>query len=354
MGKTIRSLSVAGGRDGFILPATLFVMAAVIVAAGVYSSWVSHMVSLAGEQKDFARLEIDRNATLSVLLYHMSLGERTKSGVLLSLPLPEGSDSLQAAQTSSYLTLRLDDHCYKGIGDVRFSIQDKNGLFGVNQYNRAQFGRFLGVYGVPVERYGQLLDTLSDYTDNDDFLHLNGAEKNEYLHEGYPPPPNRMLITPQELGNVLGWERESKLWQSETFRRNITIATAGIPNFNTAPLEVLQSVYGINRTIAAAIIEKRGGGGYTDLADMEQKIGYNIEVDQLGVVFFPGYSMRLTFWHSQLSSMREVNIRFTPYADGLGPWQIESVINLARGEMQVNAKCENIEELFEAYTLPSE
>ncbi len=333
-------------NDGFILPVTLFVLAAILIAVGWYGSWTSTMLKKANEQADAAQFEQDWRSTYAILMYNISLGETSTKGMRFPLPVTRTIIESHGQKESDTTEISFDDKCYKGIGDVRFSVQDENGLIGVKIMASEQLGNLLFQMGISYEKHGPLLDKLRDYQDSDRLLRLNGAEEREYKRAGKNRPANTPLLNPVEIFNVLGWGELKELWGNPEFRRLITVNSSGPPNFNTAPPGALLTIPRINDTVASLIVAGRKKKGYISLSELEASIGQSTGLNPFGLSFFSSYYQRITFWNRNGSLVREIVIKRTPMANKQRPWYVDYEIT-APGTTDIALKsCESLEEIF--------
>jgi hypothetical protein len=322
------------------------VLAAILIAATWYGAWTSKMLTVASKQQESQKFEQDAQSTFSLVMHHIALGESSPRGMYLEgKPAKPLVDSLGASSVSR-LELAFDDRCYQGVGDVRFSIQDENGLIGVNFFSKPQLGTLLSLMGVAIEEQGPLIDKLEDYIDSDNLLRLNGAEEKQYERAGKKGPANALLLNANELYNVLEWNTIPDLWEKSDFSRLITVASMGTPNFNTAPKLALMTVATINESLAATIVEKRRQRGYDSLSALEAAIGQPLGLDPLGLGFYPGHYLRISLWHPAMSVMREIHVNLTPIAEKQQPWFIDYEITVPVPAQNKLNSCEPVAEIF--------
>ena len=181
---------------------------------------------------------------------------------------------------------------------------------------------------MPAEKRGPLIDKLLDYIDPDDLHRLNGAEAEQYQAQGLVPPPNRFFVTSWEARNVLDWGEQSELWNMYCLPRLTTVARGGMPNFNTAPKLVLQTITGIDDETAARIIAAREERPFGRLSDVVQAAGKDLPLDPMELVFLPSPRLRLTFWYQGARHMREIHVQLTPVAANGMPWLIDYQLSM--------------------------
>ncbi|OQX27448.1 MAG: hypothetical protein BWK80_05240 [Desulfobacteraceae bacterium IS3] len=315
-------------QNGFILAATLWILAAITLAAGFFALWTQHALELARQGDENLQGEIDLSGTQATLLYLLSTQTLTIGG--LTVPGGETDETSEKNMNPMDFSMAavggeiaLDDRPYKGLGKACFSIQDEGGLMGLNNFYTSHLENLLGLLGVPADRRGPLLDKLLDYTDMDDLHRLNGAEEDEYRRMGLPAPPNRFLLTSWEIANVLDWKNQPGLWSKTPIPRLTTISSGGAPNLNTAPKEILMTMTGIDADTAMRLIEARKEKPFTSIREVQEAAGADLPLDPMGTALFPSAYLRLTLWQEGSQRMREVHVSLTPRADKQAPWLID-------------------------------
>jgi len=315
-----------GSQDGFILAATLWILAAITLTAGFIALWAQHASDTAYQAQSDLGNEIALSSTRSVILYLLATQHITLAG--LTIPGTESEEKEPVNPMDSSILpkggeIRLDDRVYQGCGKILFSIQDEGGLLGLNHFFPDQLENLLGLLGIPAERRGPLIDKLLDYTDMDDLNRLNGAESGDYERAGLAPPPNRFLLSSWEARNVMGWNALSELWESHAFPRLTTVSAGGIPNPNTAPKLLLETLGGVDEEIASRIIQAREHNPFSNISDMSEAAGKELSLDPIGVGFLPSAHLRITLWYPGSRDMREIHVQLTPQADKKAPWLID-------------------------------
>jgi hypothetical protein len=211
-------------QHGFILAATVWVLAAVTLGAGFFCLWADRAVESARLGQEDLQHQRDMISTRSILLYLLGT-QSVNYGGLTTVPQQEEKRNSMVG-TISPLTgteLALTGRVYQGFGSACFSMQDEGGLLGLNVVQPEKLGRLLGVLGVPAADRRPLIDKLLDYTDSNELHRLNGAEAQQYRELGLPPPANRPLLTSWEARNVLDWGTYEQLWEKNPLPRLTTV-----------------------------------------------------------------------------------------------------------------------------------
>jgi len=312
--------------SGFILATTLWILAAIALAFGYLATWSQQALTEAQQGREAFRQQLARHDTLATLLYALASRRVTFAGLSGQPPLAAKTlftDERAVVPTGD--ELRLDDRPYRGFGDVCFSIQDEGGLIGLNLIDERLLGKLLGLLDVPLSRRPVLIATLRDYIDENDAHRLNGAEAFQYRRRRLSPPPNRFLLTTWEVYRVMGWARHESLWRKDRLPRLTTVMTGGLPNFNTAPLRVLQAMPALTAADALKIQNARERRPFRSLADVTHAIGHPLPIDPMDTRFLASAYWRISLWSENGSTLVELHVKLTPLGRE-APWIIDHVI----------------------------
>jgi len=295
-------------------------MVIVAIAAGYFAERVARAVELAQQSRQNTRAIIDMAGTRAEILFR--LGTTTMS----IYGLGRGNT-----------TINLDNRPYRGLGGTLVRLQDNRGLLNLNIVDDERLRRFLGLMGIAADQHGRLIDTLRDFTDADNLHRLNGAEKEEYLAQGLPPPPNRKLVTPWEAKHIIGWRDSPQLWQNGRLVELTTASSSFGLNPNTAPAEVLATLPGVTEEIAQIIIAQRKLSPI--LSDGQLAAIISVPVQQLDMIaVFPSNAIRITQSTRGLPWAIQYNISLTPNGND-GPWRTDYYSRVSEGwsnETQTN------------------
>lgn len=226
---------------GFVLVATLWILAIVTISATYFATRVNRSLALAQHAQQVAEEELAMANSRAEIMFRLGTTLLSINGL---------GESPQSA-------IRLDDRLYRGSGGDVIQLQDNRGLLNVNFVEQTMLARLLGQLGIPAEKRDAMIDKLRDYTDMDNLRRLNGAEAPEYEAAHLPPPPNEWLMTPNQLKNVLDWNNQLGLWTKNRLPNLVTTARVAGFNPNTAPAEVLASLPGGSWEAAQSIIAAR-------------------------------------------------------------------------------------------------
>ncbi|MFZ4791965.1 MAG: hypothetical protein ACOYMW_13925 [Candidatus Competibacteraceae bacterium] len=322
------ALRVVSPQRGFILVATLWLLALLTVAASYLAYWATEAVDNAWREQQAWRAELEMRGSQAAFLYLFSTRRLNVAGLTLE---PPDLTPLTADQMDSLGPLlpvgnevALDDRRYQGLGHAMFTAQDESGLITLTRPDRTQLGQLLGLIGVSAEQRDPLIDKLEDYSDSDDLARLNGGEARQYQERGLPAPPNRELLTSWEAHAILDWSGYEALWRSQRLPRLTTILYTGLPNPNTAPLLNLQAIPGVDAETARRIVT---GRPYLSYYALNVAIGVPLPIDDMFLRLLASDYVRLTLSHPDWPGRREIRLRLTPYSTSR-PWLIDYALDL--------------------------
>lgn len=193
-------------QKGFVLVATVWLLAILSMAAAVFAAWVNIGVENAQKQHDYTQGSIDIASTRATLFYLLATQGMTSAGLTMptqgvsngpkkaTMSLDDflaGAPPSDMGQMSTGIIgseLRLDGSVYEGSGSAYFSIYDESGFISLNSPQKEWLTRFLMLMCCSLEKSKELIDKLQDYTDADDFHRLNGAESYHYAQKKIRAP----------------------------------------------------------------------------------------------------------------------------------------------------------------------
>lgn len=317
---------------GFILAATLWFCAILLLLAASFAHWTQGAVNDANTARLALRQRIDQTNTRNTLLYLFATQPMTFGGLTVTPRenrIPNADEELIGTPEGN--ELRLDAQTYLGIGDTRFSLQDERGLLTLNGNPYNLLDHLLESAGISPKKIPILLARLADFTDPDDFHRLGGAEIAQYEAVGRSPPPNRKLFSSWEVGNILGWEEHPSLFDQGWFPLLTTVSYTGLPNINTAPKLVLKTLRGLDEEVIDNLISQRNQTPITSTYKLNQIIGYGIPYPEERIQLFPGNRFRLNLWtKDDPQHATQWVIRMAPRNAGGPPWKISYWTRITR------------------------
>lgn len=290
-------------QRGFILVLTLGMLVIVAIAAGYFAERVGRSVELAQRAQQNIQAVVDQANMRAEILFRLGTTSFSAHGLGL------GSDAIV-----------LDNRLYHGAGTGFLRLQDNRGLLNLNQADDASLQRFLGVLGIPADQRGRMVDTLRDYIDADNLHRINGAEAQDYIERGLPPPANTRLITSWEARRVLGWNTP-QLWRDNQFVSLTTTSLATGINPNTAAAQVLASLPGVTDEIAQNMVKRRQVTPFANIDEVASFSGVSPGQFIFTVSFFPSDSIRVTQLAEGGPFASEFSISLTPTGKD-APWRI--------------------------------
>lgn len=314
---------------GFVLVLVLALLVALTVLAGTVALVAQRLRDDQLARQREWQAEIDMADTRASVLYLLLTQRRTFGGLTVDDQMPLSEDERVEAQRSgeapiSYRPvgneIAFDARPYRGSGGVDFSLREDRGLIGVNWTAPALLARALERLGVEADRRARLPDLLLDYQDPDDLYRLNGAERDDYLKAGLPPPSNRTLVTPLELRAVMGWREALAGLDDAALLDAFTVVRSTLINLNTASVPVLASLPGLDEAAAQRIVDGRRLQPYIDLAQVVQ-LAPGLAADSDVLSLYPSASGILRLWPREGGQVRMLHWTLTPLNEGGPPWR---------------------------------
>ena len=335
----------AGNQRGFVLVATVWVLAALALLANYVDGVVSADRERARLAKAALQDDLDARGTEATLLYLLATGRTNHRGLLLpsaeeSQPIrtdtprratalsggarggtPRRERPLSAGPPAARNMLSLAGEPYQGLGRMRFSLQDEAGLASANRRGPLYRAALLQA-GVKPADIDRLIPRLQDYVDRDETLRISGAERAEYAAAGLPPPANWFLIAPLEVSKVLGARTLVQPQQWAFLRRNTSAAFALAVNFNTMPLELLTALLDGDAAAAQRVVAYRQQHVLASIDAVSAAAGADLSVQGDFAGGMVVSRLRLALWREGDTQRTLVGIALTPNALD-APWRKE-------------------------------
>lgn len=312
-------------QQGFVLAATLWTLAIMFIAVGVFHAYVQRKMTLGLQAKAHLEQSLDQVSTEQTILYLINTKRMTRAGLTFT-PL-----NIQAVATEDgYLPtdpvgdeLLLDDTAYKGLGDTYFSIQDATGLVDLNAPELTNLELMLNQLEPNTAIRTKLLNSLLDYIDSDDLINIGGAEAHDYQSKGMQSPTNDYLRSPAELRNVYAWREWLDAHPKVDYLRWFGIARSMAMNVNAMSKDMLVLVLGLRPEDAERYIIERRTNPVAYISELSARY---VIPDQLSFEeryrTFPSRLLRLSFWNKGGGQARTISLQLTP--NGLQePWLVD-------------------------------
>jgi type II secretory pathway component PulK len=265
-----------GPRAGFVLPSVLFVVAMVTL---VFLVAIEALTSLADQTRKTAGRARFEAAALSL--------EAQTAFLAATRPLAPAA-LMQDGAPRAQPILFLDGRAYDAGPDLAVAVQDEGGLINLDNLTQPAMAALFAVLGTPQASRGAMVDRLSDYMDADDVKRPQGAEADDYLRAGLPPPPNAPIRRRAQLLGVMGWRDVvgARAWRA--FSDNVTAdPSSAAVNVNTATAPALMVQFGLGQAQAQAAIARRQAAPFATLEDLGRAAGVALVGDSERNYSFP-------------------------------------------------------------------
>ncbi|ACO77826.1 hypothetical protein AvCA_16110 [Azotobacter vinelandii CA] len=313
-------------QKGFALIAVLGLLTVLSLVAAFIAGYAEQRMEQTYRLRERLQGKLDSEATLATLLHIIATRPRVQNAYLLQAPASraDNDDPFSRGQDipdiGALPHLKVDGQVYQGLGSSRFVLQDEGSLLSLLDPDRERWSALFQQHGLSLQQAERFLDQLQDYTDRDDLRRLNGAVSNDYASQGLPPPPQRLMISPGQVFNLL----DGAALQDDLLRLLplITPRSGQLHNINTAPREVLRTISGIDDALAQALADERRKRPFVDLAEANQRLGRIIPLDPLGTPSQASSFLRIQLWADEGRQPLWLGLSSTP-ASRLAPWEID-------------------------------
>jgi len=320
-------------QGGFALIATLGLLMVLSLVTAFIASYAERRTEQTFELRQRLQEQLDSDATLATVLHIVATRPLLRNAYLLQTPsateknnsLDPFTNDLQNIDINTLPHLRVDGQAYRGLGHSIFALQDEGSLLSLLVPDRERWIQLFQQQNLSLQQAERFLDQLQDYTDKDDVRRLNGAVSSDYTNQGLAPPPQRLMISPGQVFNLL----DGQVLGDNLYRMLplITTRSGQLHNINTAPKELLQTIPGVDESLAQAIVEERSNRPFLDLSDANQRLGRIIPLDPLGTPNQASPFLRIQLWPSKGRQPLWLGLSSTP-ASRLAPWEIDYAFTL--------------------------
>ncbi len=315
----------SGESDGFVLVATLWVLAGLTLLAGY--------IALLGEKntdevllsKQYFEDELERKSTEATLLYYLATNADSHRGLIIKSEQQfsdnRGEDPVIAVESGD-AELVFDGTVYKGLGETYFSIQDESGLVSVNSPNIPLLKHSLRSLGVSSANSAIFLDRLNDYLDYDSNTRLNGAEKYEYENRGLSEPANSLMVSPYEIESLLGFDGLLSPKQRDALYPLLTMRQAVGYNINVMPVSVLVVLLGKSEMGLQNLLDFRVDNRISTVRQVEALSGVTVNFRDEDILNNPSRYLRVSVWKGGDDQVMQMGIELMPFVL-YAPWRID-------------------------------
>lgn len=317
-------------QRGFVLVMVLAMLVVLSLLAGTVALVAQRLRDQAMERERALQDDIDMASTRATVTYLLTTQPVTFAGLTVD------SDAAAVARQSSKddgddgsfnvmpmgNEIALDGRAQRGLGDIRFALQDDSGLFGVNLQSEASIDRLLKLMpGIQRDVPSQvLMNRLLDYQDDDDIYRIGSMEREGYLAAGLRPPSNLPLSTPLELLRVPGWDAALSGLSTGEVLSTLSTDFNDTTNINTAPLRNLRTLPGVDADMAARVIARRELQPFLTAREFFEFLGL-VEGEQSMVGVYPSPSGTLRMWSARGGQIRVMHWTMTPTEENGRPWR---------------------------------
>lgn len=319
--------------QGFALIAVLGLLVVLSLIASFIANYAEQRIEQSIQLRQQLQSQLDNDATLATVMHLVATRPLTQNAYLLQTPAlnATANDAFGLAQPKIDLQqhphLNVAGKRYHGLGDSAFAIQDEGPLLSLLDPDHERWTRLLQQQGLSPQQAERFLDQLQDYTDKDDLRRLNGATSSDYINQGLAPPPQRLMISPGQVFNLL--DAPTLKNQLQRILPLITARSGQLHNINTMPQALLETVPGIDAALAKALIDERQTRPYDDLADANQRLGRIIPLDALSTPSQASAFLRIQLWPDVQTCRHPIwlGLSSTP-SSRIAPWEIDYFFTL--------------------------
>ena len=269
---------------GFALIMVMLVLMALAVLAGGFAFSMKVETRLAANQRSDSELQWLGRSGVELARFVLSESFRRRKPVALNQIWAGGPGDLSETN-GPLMAVHLRDN---RLGDGTFSVHiiDQERKANINRADRTVLNRALEITGANATDTATFIDSLEDWIDLDDAPRLSGAESDYYLNQNPPYyAKNGPIDDITELLLVNGvtpelfWGPRAAAHLDQLYRPSsregfdqavldlmpvglvdlCTAVSSGTININTASVQVLQLLPGVDEVIAQNIVQFRAG-----------------------------------------------------------------------------------------------
>ena len=313
---------------GFVLLLVLAMLVVLSLLAGTVAEVTDRLRGQALVRQRQMQDELDMASTRASVLYLLSTQPMTYAGLTVDARVAQARQAIEGAGGLFEFDaqplgneITMDARPYRGLGGVNFALQDDRGLFAVNLQPQWALERLLAQAPAPPPVPASvLMNRLMDYQDKDDLYRLDSLERDGYKRLGLPPPTNQPLATPMEVRQIPGWADALSFLGPTGLVRSVTSGYSGVININTAPIPVLLTLRGFDRTMAERVVAQRNVQPFLTAHAFSEFVGLAPDPEG-GASLYHADSGTLELWPSQGGQARLMHWTLTPWDEGGRPWR---------------------------------
>ncbi|MBL8644554.1 MAG: general secretion pathway protein GspK [Rhodospirillaceae bacterium] len=318
---------------GFILPLTLWAMAAAGLVVVAVNEWVNRSVENARALRESMEMDLALQDIENEILFAWGTRPVSYRGIEVGrfMDKIDRTDPM-SVMTADFRTdqfIRLDGRPYvmESNPDYIVRIYDTRGMVNLNVPTLPSLRRLLGLFQLDESTRNSLVDALQDYTDRDDLTRLAGAEAREYERLGRRPPANSTLMTPMEAQYVLGWDKVPELWQRDLEAPFLTTCTDTGLNPNTASREALLSNFpDMTEDDVAEVLKKREERPFRNARELSAAGNTPLREDPFFFSFAPGRCFIIEVTRRDNAFRTRFSLTIEGFNAKTRPWHIDYVL----------------------------
>jgi type II secretory pathway component PulK len=189
--------------------------------------------------------------------------------------------------------------------EITLRLQDSAGLINFFMIRKDLLTDLLASFGLHTVRSQVLIDSIYDWMDRDDFPRQYGAEKDYYRYPSANIPPNRLILSKDELLLIRGMDGQifSKIKEVIDFKlQNRRL------NPNTMPAGVFRLFKDLSEKGVEDIVKMRELREFESLSALTLRTNYNFSAYPRTFQFFTSENVYVTIF-SPMSSTRDYFLR---------------------------------------------
>lgn len=328
------------GERGYVLVLVLAILVILTILATTVATFSQGARDQQLQRMDELDAWLDMESTRASAIYLMLIQRKTMGGITVDDRTAMTEDERVAARRDEEGALSVapvgnevptDGSVHQGIGRAVFAISDDSSRVAVNWAPPVVLERVLGLEADRDLPFATLFNRLQDYQDADHLVRLNSMERDEYAAAGLPPPSNRTLLTALELRRVGGWGEILEDWSDQEVLDYLTLARSTRINANTAPVQVISALPGVDEAGAERVVDARRFAPFLRERDVGGVAGSPL-VDEDYVRLYPLTSGTLEIWVPGAGPSRFIHWTLTPRDEGGRPWRENYEILLPQRE----------------------
>lgn len=326
-----------GSDKGFILPLTLWIIAAIGLVVVAVNEWVGRAVDNARVLKERADIEMSIANIRAELVF--AIGTRPMSyrgmevGKLVEKIDRTDPSAMMASDFRTDRYVRMDGTPYKMQSDEDFVVRfyDGRGLVNLNSISAPYIRRMLGLYDVDENARNSMVDALEDYTDRDDLTRISGAEQRDYERLNRRAPANAWLNTPSEAQYVMGWDKVTDLWRRDLASPLVSTCRVTGFNPNTASREALLANFpDLTEEDIQAVLERRARRPFRNIREFASAAKTIVRDEPFYYTFAPGSCVIVEITHRPSGERSRFSLTIDNFSAKTRPWQIDYAFHIPR------------------------